>query len=161
MCTSCQNVKAFEEFHRRPRNKSGWDSICKSCSNTNQRAWRTRNPDKVKIYTSRHLEKSRQDPIAHSAKIREGHLKKYGLTIESYNKMLESQDGACFTCKKPEPADRALAVNHDHSCCPGESSCGKCVRALLCTKCNQGIGQADERIEILESWIAYLRLHGK
>ena len=32
-------------------------------------------------------------------------------------------------------------VDHDHSCCPGSKTCGKCLRGLACQKCNQGIGQ--------------------
>lgn len=157
-CTACAKVKTIDEFKRRARNKSGYDSICKDCSNFNQRHWRANNLEKVAVYRVKYRH---PDPAERSRIIRTKHLARYGLTPEAYDAMLREQGGVCFTCKKPEVADRALAIDHDHSCCPGKKSCGKCVRSLLCTKCNQGIGQADESIETLESWIWYLRFHGK
>ena len=67
---------------------------------------------------------------------RKSHLKTaYQLSLEEYEKLLASQDGVCAICKR-SPKSRRLAVDHDHSCCPGKSSCGECVRGLLCTNCN-------------------------
>jgi Recombination endonuclease VII len=67
---------------------------------------------------------------------RKSHLKTaYQLSPEEYEKLLDSQDGVCAICKRP-PKSRRLAVDHDHSCCPGKSTCGECVRGLLCVSCN-------------------------
>ena len=49
-----------------------------------------------------------------------------------------------------------LHVDHDHSCCPGQSTCGRCVRGFLCSPCNKGLGHFRDRIDNLESAIAYL-----
>jgi hypothetical protein len=72
---------------------------------------------------------------------------RYGITLDRYNEMLETQGGVCAMCGEPETAvhnksDKvmALAVNHDHACCPGSGSCGECVRGLLCRRCNFDLG---------------------
>jgi hypothetical protein len=60
---------------------------------------------------------------------------RYGV---SYDDMLTAQDGHCAICPTtPEQNGKALAVDHDHECCPGRRSCGKCVRGLLCDRCNR------------------------
>lgn len=49
-----------------------------------------------------------------------------------------------------------LAIDHDHACCPGRASCGKCVRGKLCRGCNQGLGSfGDDPARLLEA-VAYL-----
>lgn len=66
--------------------------------------------------------------------------KRYGLTVEQYKRLFNLQNGVCAICRKENTAKRALGVDHDHTCCPGDSSCGKCVRGLLCSPCNSGLG---------------------
>lgn len=65
---------------------------------------------------------------------------RYKMTIEQYDELFERQGGVCAICRVPaaEAAkdNRKLCVDHDHSCCPGQRSCGKCVRGLLCNHCN-------------------------
>ena len=80
----------------------------------------------------------------------------YNLTLAEYLALLEQQNGGCAICGL-EPSGRRLAVDHDHKCCSGDKSCGKCVRGLLCVNCNLGIGAAQDNIVILERMIDYLR----
>lgn len=57
-----------------------------------------------------------------------------------------------------------LVVDHDHECCPGNVSCGDCVRGLPCFACNAALGLLRERPETFEAAAAYLRsakLRGK
>lgn len=83
----------------------------------------------------------------------------YKVTPEGYTAMLASQQGACALCGTP-PGARALAVDHDHSCCPREgrrgATCGQCVRGLLCTNCNVGLGTFDEDLERLRRAAEYV-----
>ena len=40
-------------------------------------------------------------------------------------------------CHNPGCDETAnLEVDHDHSCCEGGNSCGKCIRGVLCRGCN-------------------------
>lgn len=41
-------------------------------------------------------------------------------------------------------ATEFLGVDHDHSCCIGNYSCGKCVRGVLCRGCNISLGYMKE-----------------
>ena len=87
-------------------------------------------------------------------------IRRYGIEWEQYEKMLAEQGGVCAICQRP-PTGRGtsgqrLHVDHDHSCCPGNRSCGKCVRALLCTNCNRGIGYFQDNPALLRVAINYL-----
>jgi hypothetical protein len=37
-----------------------------------------------------------------------------------------------------------------------EKSCGKCVRGLVCNRCNRVIGNAQDDVGLLKSAVAYL-----
>ncbi len=87
----------------------------------------------------------------------------YGISPAMYRSLLDEQGGVCRICRKPETGRhqsgtlRRLAVDHDHKCCPGKKSCGKCVRGLLCGRCNSAIGLIDESLAVLESMALYLK----
>lgn len=82
-------------------------------------------------------------------------LKMYNLTRDEYEALLFAQNGVCAICLSP-PGRRGWAVDHDHSCCPGPRSCGKCVRGLLCDKCNIGLGYFNELPALLKRAANYL-----
>lgn len=78
---------------------------------------------------------------------------KYKITSAFYDQLLASQNECCAICKS---SSRPLVVDHDHACCPYGSSCGKCVRGLLCAKCNAGIGFLGDSAENLARASTYL-----
>ena len=84
---------------------------------------------------------------------------KYGLTVEQFEAMLEAQEYRCGLCGDDLDMDKhnGVCVDHDHACCPGEKTCGRCLREILCGDCNQGLGRFKDDIAILQSAIAYLR----
>ena len=82
--------------------------------------------------------------------------RKFNLSIEDYNKMLEEQNHTCAICQKPEIVIdkragklRELAVDHCHTT-------GK-IRGLLCYNCNRGIGHLQDSVELLQRACSYLR----
>jgi len=129
-----------------------------------QRAWRAKNPERVRAYNAaRHGQRHdynsqwcRQNPDRVYAKERRRRLKRYGLTIEDYDRMIIEQDGKCAMCRQP-PRERQtvdgrryaqLDVDHNHST--------QKVRGLLCYNCNAVLGQARDSVELLTAAINYL-----
>ena len=49
-----------------------------------------------------------------------------------------------------------LTLDHDHSCCPTGESCKKCVRGILCHKCNTAAGLLDDDFERMISLASYI-----
>lgn len=77
-------------------------------------------------------------------------MKNYGITLNEYNHMLEEQQGCCACCGRHKSEfKRRLHVDHNHT--TGQ------VRALLCTRCNPGLGYFEDSIEKLEMAITYLK----
>lgn len=80
----------------------------------------------------------------------------YKMSIEDYEEMLTDQGGGCAICGKSPSPKKRLNVDHDHACCPGEVTCGKCVRGLLCTPCNVFLGYFENK-DTMSKMKAYVR----
>lgn len=79
-------------------------------------------------------------------------LKKiYGINLNEYNLILKNQNYRCAICFKEEIANNKFHVDHDHTT--------KIVRAILCNKCNVGIGYFEENVEIMHNAINYITKH--
>lgn len=80
-------------------------------------------------------------------------MARYGISQAEYDELLRLQ-GGCAICGDTE----MLVIDHDHTCCSGEFTCGECVRGLLCHNCNVRISVLESSPEWLEN--AYRYLHG-
>lgn len=76
---------------------------------------------------------------------------RFKLSVEDWMAMYEQQGGVCAICGEASES-RRLAVDHDRRCCPGRNSCGECVRALLCTRCNVGLGWYERNQEVVDGY---------
>lgn len=90
----------------------------------------------------------------------------YNMTAKQYEEMFTAQEGLCAICGNPETRVSNgktwwLAVDHDHTCCSGSRSCGKCARQLLCHSCNPGLGYFKDDIALSEAATEYLRKWAK
>ena len=81
-------------------------------------------------------------------------LRKYNMTPQEYKQRLEKQNNKCACCGEPLVSPQ---IDHDHSCCDGKYTCGKCTRDVLCGRCNSGLGQFNDNIGVLEKAIEYLK----
>jgi hypothetical protein len=81
--------------------------------------------------------------------------KKYNLSEEAFNERVNEQNGLCAICGLPPLHN--FHVDHDHECCEGTCSCGRCLRSLLCERCNPGLGNFNDDPDLLEKAAAYLR----
>ena len=60
---------------------------------------------------------------------------------------------ACAMCWSRFEEDQPIFIDHDHACCPDEkSSCGKCVRGLLCLSCNTALGLIERKYELARAY---------
>lgn len=109
---------------------------CKHCMTRDAQQWNKRHPDKHKaIYQKAN----------HRANIR----KRFGLTVEQYDKLAAKHGEVCAVCKKPESRARRLSLDHCHTT-------GR-IRGFLCCRCNLLIGGAADDPDILEAAARYLR----
>jgi hypothetical protein len=85
-------------------------------------------------------------------KNKSNHLKtRYNITLNDYERLYKSQNGKCAICKCPETNMQKLSIDHCHT--------STNIRALLCRKCNTGLGAFNDNVEYLNAAIEYLKKH--
>jgi hypothetical protein len=180
-CTNCQEYKHISDFHKYSKAQDGLKPWCKVCvkkydiaENDATRIFPRKIDADGNIHCRNCGEYFKEEDMKVSSQRqykgmsycvecapllkRTQTLKKYNLTLEDYHNLLQSQDFSCKICKQKDSTFRKrLSVDHDHSCCPGEGSCGKCIRGLLCHHCNAALGNAKDNVETLQKMIDYLK----
>lgn len=170
-CTNCKVLKNFSEFHKYAKSPDGYKHFCKQC---------VREYDQKEDDPKRVMPRKKQGELIHCRRCEKyldrthfwgnketycreckkyvginSNLKKKNLTIEAYSELEKSQNGVCKICGNKDY--KRLSVDHDHSCCPGEKTCGNCTRGLLCSRCNKALGAVEDSVELLQKMIAYLK----
>ena len=138
-----------EEKNKRSKaSKKAYYAANKEKEKAKNKAYRIANKEKVRAWGKAWHAENRGRILDYD---RKRHLKrKYGLTLEDYERMFRAQDGRCKLCGKREKK-AMLPVDHNHFT--------KKVRALLCRKCNTGLGQFDDDPKLLRKAAAYIEEH--
>lgn len=135
-CPRCEKFVDKTEF----AGKKKLASYCSPCSKAWQKSNRGKNPERYV-----------QQKFAQR-------LRRYNLTPDQYEELLARQGGGCAICKSEvnNMEMYRLHVDHDHTCCAGKESCGKCIRGILCANCNHGLGHFKDDLALLQAAIDYL-----
>jgi hypothetical protein len=148
-CSKCKIEKESTEFFRSGKHKSGKEKFrgdCRECAQKQTVEWRVKNRSHYNNYSA--MWRDKNPDKQHKTDIK----RRYGLSIEDYNRMLTTQNMGCKICGKqhdPSVKRGRLYVDHDHKT--------GAVRGLLCMACNSMIGRATDDISILEKAIEYLK----
>jgi hypothetical protein len=143
-CGICREWLPTDRFGQDLQRGDGLNNKCRSCVDSYQIIWHERPENQGK--QAAYARKSRYGTEAARARTAENRLRQrctaYGITLDDYRGMLARQNGGCAICgRTAEQNGKALAIDHDHRCCPQPlRSCGRCVRGLLCSPCNVAVG---------------------
>lgn len=129
ICSECGPKQPHEMSIKSPH-------LCKRCSTAKTKAWAAEHPSE--------WERSRRKSLL---------KKKYGLTLEDYDDILEEQGNVCAICGDPPDDPRGFRAHIDHDHKTGR------VRGILCTRCNHGLGNFKDSPEILRAAVKYLLDH--
>lgn len=173
VCGKCNQLKLKTEFYKLSNRKDGLDYYCKYCRNgASLKSFRNKDkkpcsvegckyPHYAKTYCRNHyarlmyngtierksdifnIENPGVDSNGNNKKdIRDANLKwLYKIDINEYIKRASK---GCEICK--DRPDWSLHVDHDHKCCPGEVTCGVCVRGIICPKCNVAVDKYERGV---------------
>jgi hypothetical protein len=141
-CTKCGEAKPATDFFPK-------SAQCKPCRYEVMRAYRKANW--ARCYETR--KKYRSENRQRMAELtRKSALKqRYGLTPDEYAAMLAMQCGLCAICGGSPTPGRRLCVDHCHKS-------GK-PRALLCDRCNAGLGAFRDRPDLLVKAAEFIRAY--
>ena len=151
VCNACKNILPIEIFVF---------GKCRPCANKRRVEISFERKKKEPEYREKlnfHAQNWKlKNPRGYEQRRKEWLKSLYKMTPEDYDQLLKSQGGVCAICQQICKTKRGLSIDHNHLCCAGNRSCGKCIRGLLCSNCNRAIGMLQEDIAIFNRAIAYL-----
>ena len=153
LCSECGDYKDIEtEFRPNDRYVGGVHYRCNACDS---KWFKKYHSDNLEALRAKQRQARKNDPERFKGYGLKTHFK---MTLEDRDKLFESQGRKCAGCGADNSGvkGRDWHVDHDHACCPGERSCGNCVRGLLCHSCNVILGLAKDDPQRFLDLIGYL-----
>jgi hypothetical protein len=136
-CPKCKLTISVNLFQKNKCAKDGLQYHCTPCRKLIERSPVKRERDRMRYHNNKD---GYRDAFYKRA---------YGCSLETYNKLLESQNGTCAICFDLCTTGRKLALDHNHTT--------GAVRGLLCSACNKALGLLKEDVHILENMIKYIK----
>lgn len=134
-CQKCCTEKPLSDFGVDSSKKSKIRSRCRICSAEDSKIQKAK---RLAI----HGDSLRKKLVAIERK------RLYGITQEQFDRMKQDQNNKCAICQNDLDHGKNTCVDHCHDT--------KKVRAILCAKCNFGLGQFNDSTNLLQSAIMYL-----
>lgn len=131
----------FSKFSKNKARVDGLQAYCKKCCLVISKKARIKFRDKYRDYRKEY-KKTEFSKLSNKKSM----LKMFFNTdLKWYFEKLEEQNGCCGICHRGDPGGgrKYFSIDHDHKCCNGKKSCGKCLRGLLCKGCNYFLGYAE------------------
>ena len=141
-CSKCAKAQPASAFPWR-KDRQNRRAVCKQCVKSAQRAWRKARPDYEKIRYQQTKTETRERHL----------LRKYGIGLAQYQRLLRHQNNVCAICAGKESAQFKNVLHVDHCHASGK------VRGLLCNGCNRMLGYAKDEPKTLRRAAAYLNFH--
>ncbi|SDG08443.1 Recombination endonuclease VII [Blastococcus aurantiacus] len=176
-CPACGQTKAAAEFSRNRTLKDGLSFYCLACNRERNKAWYRDNRRSLGKEVRDHSWipdgfrwcPSCRQPVAHEDYTRNAtsasgfgstcrgcanvansesyFYRRYKLTKQQVAEMRAAQGDKCAICGAPEPQH----LDHDHAT--------GATRALLCQRCNHGLGLFRDSPDFLHAAAFYVALH--
>jgi hypothetical protein len=147
-CTKCKIEKPTSEFYKHTKYKDGLKTQCKECEGLADKERYAKAKAQGQTYIKNKQESTRRNSLK----------KKFGITVEQYEELLEKQDHRCAICKKHESEfNRRFAVDHAHT--ESKEIPAGMIRGLLCFSCNHLVVGRHTDSDIFENASKYLRQH--
>ncbi len=185
-CTICGVSKPLEEFWHHKNMKYGRYSSCRSCCSIKNKEEYINNKERIAARNKRDYEKNKErylsrakqryeekseeivenvtqwvkeNPKRAKSNWKSSALKrKYGITSEQYQELLDRQNGKCAICDKE--ADKQKGHFHvDHAHTDSDFIPAGMIRGLLCWTCNLKLIGKNTNPKIFEKAAEYLKQH--
>jgi hypothetical protein len=131
LCARCNKILPIEAFQlsNSSGRRDGRQSYCRPCVTEYKRAWSRAHPENI---TARWKRAKERNPNVSRERV----LRKYGLTLDSFEALFQKQKGKCRGCLSPLIRGRATHIDHCHN--------SNKIRGLLCNNCNLAVGMLSD-----------------
>lgn len=143
LCPECGLEKGPEAFYWASRGGYLVRPRCKEC----YRAYYKANRERLIARQSAYPQAGHKGKTVYRRKA----LRKYGMTQEDYDRLLEAQGYRCKICGAEKNETRTCSdfhIDHDHA--------NGRVRGLICGKCNGALGCMGDTPQALLKYVFYL-----